>query len=82
MAGQRMQPGAGVTEVSGVCTWPEFQGQGMGTRLLRHVMARLGAAGERPYLHTYADNAVAIGLYRRLGFRERRAMTLTVMVPV
>ena len=82
MAGERMLPGPRLAEVSGVCTWPEFQGRGLGGRLIRHVMAGLRARGDRPYLHTYADNAVAIGLYRKLGFRERRAMTLTVLEPI
>ncbi len=81
MAGERMLPCDGVAEVSAVCTWPEFQGQGLGGRLTRHVMAKLRQRGERPYLHTYADNPTAIGLYRKLGFRERREMTLTVLGP-
>ena len=81
MAGERMLPCGGVAEVSAVCTWPEFQGQGLGGRLTRHVMAKLRQRGDRPYLHTYADNPTAIGLYRKLGFRERREMTLTVMGP-
>jgi len=81
MAGERMLPGPGMAEVSGVCTWPEFQGQGLGGRLIRHVMASFRARGDRPYLHTYADNATAIALYRKLGFRERRTMILTVLEP-
>ena len=82
MAGERMLPCVGLAEVSGVCTWPEFQGQGLGRRLILHVMAGLRARGDRPYLHTYADNAGAIALYRKLGFRERRAMVLTVLEPI
>lgn len=81
MAGERMLPGPGLAEVSGVCTWPEFRGQRLARRLMLHVMAGFRARGDRPYLHSYADNAGAIALYRRLGFRERRVMTLTVIAP-
>ncbi|MEO1968102.1 MAG: GNAT family N-acetyltransferase [Sphingomonadaceae bacterium] len=82
MAGERMLPAPGIAEVSAVCTWPEFRGAGLGGRLTRHVMATFRKRGDRPYLHTYADNAVAIALYRKLGFVERREMTLTVLGPV
>lgn len=81
MAGQRMLPGPGLAEVSGVCTWPEFQGQGLAARLIRHVMAGMRARGDRPFLHTYAENGAANGLYHKLGFRERRTMFLTVLEP-
>ena len=81
MAGERMLPCPGVAEVSGICTWPEFRGAGLGRRLTQHVMATFRQRGDRPYLHSYADNAAAIALYRSLGFRERRAMILTVMMP-
>jgi len=77
-----MLPGPGLAEVSGVCTWPEFRGQGLARRLMLNVMAHFRARGDRPYLHTYADNATAIALYRKLGFRERRTMILTVLEPI
>lgn len=79
MAGQRMLPATGLAEVSGVCTWPEFRGRGLASRLIRHVMARMRREGEVPYLHSYAGNEGAIGLYRSLGFRPRRAMMVTVL---
>ena len=79
MAGMRMLPGENYAEVSGVCTWPEFQGQGLAGQLIRRVMADMVAQGVTPYLHSYAGNAHAIRLYESLGFRARRAMTVTVL---
>lgn len=82
MAGQRMLPGPGLAEVSGVCTWPEFRAQGLAARLIRQVMAGMRTRGDRPFLHTYANNGAASGLYRKLGFRERRMMILTILEPI
>ena len=79
MAGERMRPGPGLAEVSGVCAWPEFRGQGLAGRLIRRVMAGLAARGDRPFLHSYAGNAPAIRLYESLGFRPRRELVLTVL---
>lgn len=81
MAGERMRPTANLAEVSGVCTWPEFRGQGLAARLIRKVMAGMAARGEVPYLHSYATNASAIRLYESLGFRARRAMVATLLGP-
>lgn len=79
MAGERFRPAPGLGEVSGVCTWPQFQGQGMAGRLIRRVMAGLAVRGDVPFLHSYAGNAPAIRLYESLGFRARRAMVVTVL---
>lgn len=79
MAGMRMLPGDKYAEVSGVCTWPEYRGQGLAAQLIRQVMAGFTARGLTPFLHSYAGNAKAIGLYEALGFRTRRAMVVTVL---
>ena len=79
MAGERMRPG-GYAEVSAVCTWPEFRGQGMAAALIGRVMRGFVARGDTPFLHSYAHNAGAIRLYEVLGFRARRIMALTVLV--
>lgn len=79
MAGERMRPAPGLAEVSGVCTWPEFRGQGLAARLIRRVMAEQRARGDVPYLHSYAGNAGAIRLYESLGFRARRTMVATIL---
>jgi len=78
MAGERMKPD-GFTEVSAVCTHPEFRGQGYAAALMRIVMDRIGARGETPFLHVYASNTGAISVYETLGFRFRRRMTIGVI---
>ncbi|WP_421935621.1 GNAT family N-acetyltransferase [Phenylobacterium sp.] len=76
MAGERMKPD-GMTEVSGVCTDPEYRGRGYAAALMRVVMERIRARGEVPFLHAYAANTGAIAIYERLGFRFRRELVMT-----
>ena len=78
MAGERMKP-TGFTEVSGVCTQPDQRGRGYAGALMRVVTAAILARGETPFLHSYAHNAGAIGLYESLGFSLSRPMTMTVL---
>ncbi len=80
MAGERMRPD-GFTEASGVCVHPDHRGQGYAARLLREVTARILARGEKVFLHSYADNATAIGLYESLGYRGRSEVTFTILKP-
>lgn len=79
MAGERMRPAPGFAEVSAVCTWPDYRGQGLAGALIRRVMAGFAERGDVPFLHSYAGNAGAIALYESLGFRVRRPMVLTVL---
>ena len=81
MAGERLRP-PGFTEVSGVCTHPDFRGHGYAAALMRVVMARIQARGETPFLHAYETNAPAIKLHRSLGFVHRRTVMLTVLTAV
>ncbi|MCR5880628.1 GNAT family N-acetyltransferase [Phenylobacterium sp. J367] len=80
MAGERLRP-EGFTEVSGVCTLPEHRGQGYAAGLMRHVAGRILDRGETPFLHAYATNTGAIGLYETLGFRIRTEVTVTALIP-
>lgn len=78
MAGQRILV-PGMAEVSGVSTWEDSRGRGLARALIGHVMREMVARGERPFLHSYADNAGAIGLYQSLGFRIRREVHVLVI---
>ncbi|WP_421736974.1 GNAT family N-acetyltransferase [Caulobacter sp.] len=80
MAGERMRPD-GFTEASGVCVHPDHRGKGYAARLLREVTARILARGEKVFLHSYADNATAIGLYESLSYRGRREVVFTILQP-
>lgn len=78
MAGERMkQPGH--TELSGVCSHPDFRGRGLGRLLSLFVANRIMARGEIPYLHAYATNVAAITLYESIGFRLRSRMNMAVI---
>jgi ribosomal protein S18 acetylase RimI-like enzyme len=74
MAGERLR-GPGWTEISAVCTDPEFRGQGLAARLTRAVAANIRARGDLPLLHAAHDNTAAIRLYERLGFAVRTPIT-------
>lgn len=78
MAGQRMRPD-GYTEASGVCVHPDHRGKGYAARLLREVTATILATGEKAFLHSYASNATAIGLYESLGYRGRAEVMFTIL---
>jgi ribosomal protein S18 acetylase RimI-like enzyme len=70
MAGERLKV-AGHTEVSAVCTHPEHLGKGYAGVLMSKIMQCICERGEIPFLHVRAQNARAIALYERLGFRKR-----------
>ena len=78
MAGERLRI-PGYTEVSAVCTHPEFLGRGYARSLMMELMQRIIERAERPFLHVRSDNTRAIELYRRLGFTERAHLYYAVM---
>ncbi len=78
MAGQRLRP-QGWTEISAVCTAPEFRGQGLATRLTLAVTAAIRDRGDNSFLHVSAENLSAIRLYEALGFGLRRQAAFVVV---
>ena len=78
MAGERLKL-PGMTEISGVCTHPDWRGQGFARQLSAFVAAQVQERGETAFLHAYADNRAAIGLYESLGFRIRREMAVQLL---
>jgi ribosomal protein S18 acetylase RimI-like enzyme len=77
MAGERLRLN-GFTEVSAVCTHPNFRGRGYGNALMSKVISGIMNRDETPFLHVKTDNP-AIALYRKLGFQIRAQLYLAVI---
>ncbi len=78
MAGERMRPD-GHTEVSGVCTHPDFRGRGYAAGLTAVATERIRQRGETAFLHVYAGNIAAIRVYEALGYRVRRELEYVIL---
>ena len=78
MAGERMRF-PGYTEVSGVCTHPEFRGRGLARRLSAAVVSGIEARGDQAFLHSWKSNHSAISLYEGLGFEVRAEVNVAVL---
>jgi predicted GNAT family acetyltransferase len=78
MAGERLKV-PGYTEVSAVCTHPEHTGKGYAGVLMEEIMRGIRERGEISFLHVREDNARAVVLYERLGFRTHRRLHFAVL---
>lgn len=78
MAGERMRL-PGFTEVSGVCTHPDFRGRGLARRLSSIIANGIQQRGEQAFLHAWTTNEAAIALYESLGFRLRTQVHVAVL---
>ncbi|MGH8241753.1 MAG: GNAT family N-acetyltransferase [Steroidobacteraceae bacterium] len=70
MAGERMRLD-GYQELSAICTHPDYTGRGYAQRLISILCNAAFERGFTPFLHVYADNERAIGVYRKMGFADR-----------
>lgn len=78
MGGQRLKA-KGYTEISAICTHPDYSGKGYGRSIMHAVIRDIISAGNTAYLHVRADNNRAIALYQRLGFVIRSEMNFYVL---
>ena len=80
MAGERLRLER-FTEISAVCTHPDFRGRGHARQLVAFLVAQTLREGRVACLHVKGENNAAKSVYQRLGFRVRRALELTVISP-
>jgi predicted GNAT family acetyltransferase len=78
MAGERLNFD-GFSEVSGVCTHPDWRGHGYAGALMRGVARRILARGDAVFLHARISHADTIAFYETLGFRPRATPSYVVM---
>lgn len=67
MAGERLKV-KGYTEISAICTHPNYLGNGYASYLISHVCNHIIQQGNIPFLHVKTDNVGAIEVYKKLGF--------------
>ena len=77
MAGERLRS-TECTEISAVCTHPEFRGRGYARDLTTFLAAQILAAGKTPFLHVKSENGAKV-VYQKIGFRLRSEIWLTVI---
>ncbi len=59
------------TEISAICTHPDFLGRGLARRLIAMACNDNLARGRLPFLHVSYENPRALQLYARMGFAHR-----------
>ncbi|MGA8940564.1 MAG: GNAT family N-acetyltransferase [Acidobacteriaceae bacterium] len=63
-------------EISGVCTHPDYRGQGLAASLTTHLLHHHRKTHARSVLHVVSTNQSAIRIYQRLGFETLREVQL------
>jgi predicted GNAT family acetyltransferase len=78
MAGERIRP-VGYTEISAVCTHPEYRGRGYASSLVSSLIQNIIERDETPFLHVRTENVGAIRVYEKLGFKARRLINVVIV---
>lgn len=78
MAGERLRP-LGHTEISAVCTHPEYRGRGYASSLVCMLVQKITERDEIPFLHVRTENVGAIRVYEKLGFKTRRIINIAIV---
>jgi ribosomal protein S18 acetylase RimI-like enzyme len=71
MIGERLGTDS-YTEMSAICTHPDFNGRGYARRLTAYLTNDTLANGRTPFLHVSHENVRALQLYERMGYTLRR----------
>ncbi|MBU1287238.1 MAG: GNAT family N-acetyltransferase [Alphaproteobacteria bacterium] len=77
MGGERLATD-GFTEITALCTHPDYRGKAYGKTLLAALANRILADGLTPFLHTYPTNDVAIAMYNAMGFEPHARLVHAV----
>ena len=75
MGGERLKL-EGFTEISAVCTHPDFRGRGLAAGIIWRVVREHRKEGVVSWLHVASANRRAQELYLRMGFEEIRRVSL------
>jgi ribosomal protein S18 acetylase RimI-like enzyme len=79
MAGERLKLD-GYTEVSGVCTHPDYRTRGYGRGLTALVSHRIQEKGDIPFLQVKEENVGAIRIYEKMGFKKYASSYMDVLL--
>lgn len=78
MGGERLKV-PGFTEVSAICTHPDYRGRHLARHILSQVSQQIIRRGEVPFLHSLTTNEPALKVYAQLGFRLNRNIFFAIV---
>lgn len=73
MGGERMHV-ANFTEVSAICTHPDYRGQGYAAYITQFLTHSVLQKRQTPFLHVRVENESAINVYQKLGYQIRKTI--------